>query len=361
MSESNAYMERLAGTYGWVFGQIRVDPTDENTVYVDGPRAERVEGRRQDVPAAARHARRPPRAVDRPGQPEATWSTATTAAWWCPTTRGRTWRQFLDNLPAVQFFNVSYDMDTPFHVYGSIQDHGSRRGGGRPEPRARSRAGRRRSRTRRAARAAATRSTRATRASCTRPASTTTSTAPTSRRSTRGGRPQATSITPRLGPADGYLRGQWLSPIVLSAHNPDVVYFGGQYVFRSWNRGDTWEKISADLSYNDPKQLGDIPYQTIFALSESPMRFGLLYAGTDDGRLHVTKDGGKTWTEITKGLQPKRWISKVVASAFDEGTVYVTQNGKRDDDFTAVHLEVDRLRRHLEEHRRQHPARARST
>ena len=65
------------------------------------------------------------------------------------------------------------------------------------------------------------------------------------------------------------------------------------------------------------------------------MRFGLLYAGTDDGRLHVTKDGGKTWTEITKGLQPKRWISKVVASAFDEGTVYVAQNGKRDDDVTA--------------------------
>jgi photosystem II stability/assembly factor-like uncharacterized protein len=121
---------------------------------------------------------------------------------------------------------------------------------------------------------------------------------------------------------------------VLSVHNPDVVYFGGQHVFRSWNRGDSWEKISADLSYNDPKQQGDIPYQTVFALSESPMRFGLLYAGTDDGRLHLTKDGGKSWVEITKGLQPKRWVSKVVASAFDEGTVYVAQNGKRDDDVT---------------------------
>jgi photosystem II stability/assembly factor-like uncharacterized protein len=149
------------------------------------------------------------------------------------------------------------------------------------------------------------------------------------------GRAQATSITPRVGTADGYLRGQWLSPIVLSPHNPDVLYFGGQFLFRSWNRGDTWEKISGDLSYNDPKQLGDIPYQTIFALSESPMRFGLLYAGTDDGRLHVTRDGGKTWTEVTKGLQAGRWVSKVVASAFDEGTVYATQNGKRDDDVTA--------------------------
>jgi photosystem II stability/assembly factor-like uncharacterized protein len=64
------------------------------------------------------------------------------------------------------------------------------------------------------------------------------------------------------------------------------------------------------------------------------MRFGLLYAGTDDGRLHLTRDGGKTWTEITRGLQPKKWMAKVVASAYDEGTVYVAQNGKRDDDFT---------------------------
>lgn len=65
------------------------------------------------------------------------------------------------------------------------------------------------------------------------------------------------------------------------------------------------------------------------------MRFGLIYAGTDDGRLHVTKDGGKSWAEVIKGLQPNRWIAKVVASAFDEATVYVAQNGKRDDDFGA--------------------------
>jgi photosystem II stability/assembly factor-like uncharacterized protein len=80
---------------------------------------------------------------------------------------------------------------------------------------------------------------------------------------------------------------------------------------------------------------GDIPYQTLFALAESPLRFGLLYAGTDDGRLHVTRDGGKTWTELTPNLPQRKWISRVVPSAFAEGTVYVTQNGKRDDDFAA--------------------------
>jgi len=108
-----------------------------------------------------------------------------------------------------------------------------------------------------------------------------------------------------------------------------------QYLFRSLDRGDTWEKISGDLSYNDPDKLGDIPYQTLFTISESPIKYGLLYAGTDDGRLHVTKDGGKSWTEITSGLIPDRWISRAVASRFNLATVYVTQNGKRNDDFAA--------------------------
>ncbi|MGZ8839536.1 MAG: VPS10 domain-containing protein, partial [Candidatus Aminicenantales bacterium] len=69
-------------------------------------------------------------------------------------------------------------------------------------------------------------------------------------------------------------------------------------------------------------------------ISESPLKYGLVYAGTDDGRLWVTKDGGKAWQEITAGLAPGKWISRVVASAYQLGTVYLSQNGKRDDDFT---------------------------
>ena len=99
--------------------------------------------------------------------------------------------------------------------------------------------------------------------------------------------------------------------------------------------GESWEKISPDLTYNNPERLGDIQYQTLFTISESPLKFGLIYAGSDDGRAHVTRDGGRNWQEITFGLEPYRWISRVVASAFDEGTVYLTQNGKRDDDFAA--------------------------
>jgi photosystem II stability/assembly factor-like uncharacterized protein len=333
VSEPNDYMERLAGTYGWVFGQIRVDPTSDNTIYVMGLGLNvSKDGGRTFQPLRGMH-----------GDHHALWIDPDNPGFLVNGNdggivvsydQGKTWRQHLDNLPAVQFFNVSYDMDTPFHVYGSIQDHGSRRGivdlrGGRDRVPAQAfelapgGEGSRHAIDPYDPNAVYSASFYQN-----------VDRSDLSMRTDRG-RFAAKSITPRLSPSDGALRGQWLTPVILSPHDRNVVYYGGQYLFRSWNRGDTWERISGDLTYNDPKQQGDIPYQTIYALSESPMRFGLLYAGTDDGRLHVTKDGGKTWAEITKGLAPKRWISKVAASAFDEGTVYAAQNGKRDDDFAA--------------------------
>jgi photosystem II stability/assembly factor-like uncharacterized protein len=106
-----------------------------------------------------------------------------------------------------------------------------------------------------------------------------------------------------------------------------------QYVMMSRDRGDTWEIISPDLSYNDPEKRGDINYQTISVLDESPLRFGLLYAGTDDGRIWRTMDGGKKWTEIRSGAVPQKFVSRLVASKYDMGTVYMTQTGRRDDDF----------------------------
>jgi hypothetical protein len=141
------------------------------------------------------------------------------------------------------------------------------------------------------------------------------------------------SIMPKVFDNEPPLRGQWLAPFILSEHNPDIVYHGMQYLFMSRDQGNTWKQISPDLSYNDPNKLGDIQYQTLFSISESPLKFGLIYAGTDDGRLHMTKDGGAHWTELTSKLVPGRWISRVVASKYKMGRVYVTQNGKRDDDF----------------------------
>jgi photosystem II stability/assembly factor-like uncharacterized protein len=141
-------------------------------------------------------------------------------------------------------------------------------------------------------------------------------------------------LLPRTYENEARLRGQWMAPFILSPHNPNIVYHGMQNVFRSLDRGDTWERISPDLTYNTASEMGDIPYHTLFAISESPLKYGLIYAGTDDGRVWVTKDGGKAWQEITSGLPYEKWVSRIAASAFDMGTVYMTQNGKRDDDFT---------------------------
>jgi photosystem II stability/assembly factor-like uncharacterized protein len=140
-------------------------------------------------------------------------------------------------------------------------------------------------------------------------------------------------ILPRQYETEPGLRGQWLAPTIISPHNPSIIYHGMQYLFRSKDRGDTWERISPDLTYNAKEEMGDIPYHTIFSISESPLMFGLVYVGTDDGKVHVTKDGGKSWQEIMAGLPYQKWVSRIVASAFDLGTVYMTQNGKRDDDF----------------------------
>lgn len=333
VSETNAYMEGLAATYGWVFGQIRVDPTDAETIYVmglalnqstDGGRTFReLEGMHGDHHALWIDPENPNYLVNgNDGGVVVSYD------------RGRTWRQFLDNLPAVQFFSVAYDLMSPFHVYGSIQDHGSRRGvvdltrgRDRIAPVAFEDApGGEGSR-----HAIDPRNPNIVYAAGYYHDVFRSDLAKTDAR----GRMVSQSATPRLSPADGRLRGQWLTPFLLSPHNPDVFYYGGQYVFRSWNRGESFERISPDLTFNDPTKMGDIAYQTIFALQESPLRFGLLYAGTDDGRLHVTRDAGRAWTDISRGLEPGRWISKIAVSAFDEATVYVAQNGKRDDDFSA--------------------------
>jgi photosystem II stability/assembly factor-like uncharacterized protein len=109
-------------------------------------------------------------------------------------------------------------------------------------------------------------------------------------------------------------------------------------VFRSPNRGETWERISTDLSYNDPEKQGKlpfaIPYACLTALSESPLKKGLIYAGTDDGRVHMTNDEGENWEEITQGLPYNKHVSRIVASKYQEAMVYLTLNGRRDDDFT---------------------------
>jgi hypothetical protein len=141
------------------------------------------------------------------------------------------------------------------------------------------------------------------------------------------------SIRPPIKEGEEGLRMQVLAPIEVSPHDPNTVYFGSQYLHRSRDRGDTWERVSADMSYNDPARKGDIPHQLVITISESPKKKGLIYTGTDDGRLYVSIDEGKEFTELTANLPKKQWIAKVVASRHDEATVYVAQQGRYDEDF----------------------------
>jgi hypothetical protein len=144
-----------------------------------------------------------------------------------------------------------------------------------------------------------------------------------------------TSLAPSAPEGAEPLRGQWLAPFLISPHNPRIIYHGMNRLYRSMDRGESFQPISPDLSRNLDEEKGDIQYQTIFSIAESPLRFGLIYAGTDDGRVHVTHDGGDNWQAIDGGLEPERWISRLEASRFAEGTVYCAQNGKRNDDFRA--------------------------
>jgi photosystem II stability/assembly factor-like uncharacterized protein len=339
VSESGSYMEQAAATYGWVFSQVRVDPNDANTVYFMGLALHQsTNGGRTFKPLNGMHSDHHSLWID-PANSD-TLLNGNDGGLVMSYDKGKTWRQFTTGglIPAVLFFNVSYDMAQPFHVYGSVQDHGSYRAAVDLS------AGRDKIKPIDFESALGGEGT-------THAIDWSTNNfvyassfygnldrADLSKAGGTGPRArgfQLTNIMPKAAPGEPPLRGQWMAPTIVSSHNPDVVYHGLQYVYRSMFRGDSWERISPDLSDNNPEMLGDIPYQTIYALAESPKRFGLLYAGTDDGRLWVTKDGGKAWTELTANLPQRKWISRVVPSAFDEGTVYVTQNGKRDDEFTA--------------------------
>ena len=129
------------------------------------------------------------------------------------------------------------------------------------------------------------------------------------------------------------LRYNWQTPILLSRHNQDVFYYGSNKIHRSLNKAENLQTLSDDLTKG--KKTGTVPYGTITSICESPLKFGLLYIGTDDGNIQVSKDGGYNWTLVNKGLPENLWVSKVAASSHKEGRVLVTLNGYRYDNFSA--------------------------
>ncbi|WP_299223260.1 glycosyl hydrolase [uncultured Psychroserpens sp.] len=126
-------------------------------------------------------------------------------------------------------------------------------------------------------------------------------------------------------------RFNWQTPILLSPHNQDILYLGGNKLMRSMNQGDDWTPISDDLTNGGKK--GNVAYGTLTSISESPFQFGLIYTGSDDGLIHVTKNAGGSWTNISNNLPKDLWVSRVIASQHKKERVYIALNGYRWDDF----------------------------
>ena len=146
--------------------------------------------------------------------------------------------------------------------------------------------------------------------------------------------------------AEEKYRYTWTMPIVISQHNPDVIYHAAQVVFRSADAGHTWTPISQDLTRNDKSKQQDAGgpitkdqytveyYDVIFTLAESAKQDGVLWAGTDDGLVQLTRDGGKTWANVTpKGLPEWAMVSLIEASPFDAATAYAAVDAHKLDNF----------------------------
>jgi photosystem II stability/assembly factor-like uncharacterized protein len=246
--------------------------------------------------------------------------------------RGNTWR-FLGNLPVGQFYHVSYDMEWPYNVYGGLQDNGSwtgpsRRPGG-----------------------IANRHWRVLGGGDGFWAWVDPNDADVTyveyqegnilrvNRSTG----ETKQIKPLEDPKDPKYRFNWNTPVLMSPSRAGTLYMGSQFLFRSRDRGDSFERISPDLTTNDPaKQKQDESgglsvdnssaenHCTIFTISESPKNPDVVWVGTDDGNVQITRDGGKTWTNVGKkipGVPPATWVTCIEAGRFDEGTAFATFDG----------------------------------
>jgi hypothetical protein len=396
------------------FSQIRVDPTSDTTIYVAGlPVARSFEAGKTFVTLDAAGGGNPPGHVDQ----HAIWIDPKNSrhlmigndggldvSW----DQGRTW-DFVDTMATALAYVVTADMRHPYFVYIGLQDNGSWGGpsavrgrggimnsdwygigGGdgfytavdptdhhmvitesqngntnrydlrtgavksiRPVPPPRPRrtgeagqAGEAREAGRAGQAGGAGQAGRAGQAGAAQPAAE--EEQPAGGFGGRGGPPNVVNAQP----GDQY-RFNWNTPVILSPHNPSIVWMGGNRLFKSLNRGDTWT-ASADLTRQvdrnkvglmgvpgDRTQLskndGVTSYSTIVSISESHVMPGVVWAGTDDGLLQVSRDGGVTFTEVGKNLPGLRagrqyWISRIDASHFDAGTVYVAVDGHRSDD-----------------------------
>ena len=285
-------LSEVTYTYGYYFGQIRVAPNDAERIYVLGmPLITSSDGGKtfSGINPPSVH-------VDH-------------HAWWIDAASpsrmiggndggldvsydgGKSWLK-LDAQPVGQFYTVGVDMAEPFNIYGGLQDNGTWKGSSEAkwddaeawsfigggdgmhvavDP---------------------------------RDASVITGYQFGFYRSSKGH-----EVRPREKLGEPALRYNWNTPVILSPHNADVVYFGANRLFRSFDQGKSWSAISPDLTTS--RNRGDVPYATITSLSESPKQFGLIWAGTDDGQVWVTSGGGNDWREVSAKLPRALGVARV--------------------------------------------------
>ena len=252
--------------------------------------------------------------------------------------RAQRWRH-LNVLPVSQFYHVQYDFDTPYNVYGGLQDNGTWMA-----PSQASGAGV----TNHAWRPLGSGDGFAVAIDAVDPDVVYLESQGGRLVRTRRSTGESKEIYPYARKSETKLRFNWNTPIVTSPTQKGTLYVGSQYLMRSKDSGDSWERISGDLTTNDTKtqrqlESGGITvdnssaenYNTIITISESPKNANVIWVGSDDGNVQVTTDGGRTWTNTTanvKGVPPRTWVSRVEASHFDEHTAYVTFDGHRTGD-----------------------------
>jgi photosystem II stability/assembly factor-like uncharacterized protein len=246
--------------------------------------------------------------------------------------RANHWR-FLSNLPVSQFYHVSADRADPYNVYGGLQDNGTWMGPSR------------------AIGGIANRHWRNIDFGDGFWAFSDPTDADYAYAEYQGGKiarfrkstGESKDIKPLPRPGEPEFRFNWNAPIHLSPNHSGTIYLGAQFLFRSHDHGESWDRISPDLTTNDPaRQHQELSggltidnsdaekFETIYTIAESPKNGDVIWVGTDDGNVQVTRDGGKRWTNVVKnvpGLPAGTWVSTIEASHFDLATAYATFDG----------------------------------
>lgn len=318
VSESD--ISRLYNSYGYYFGEVRVSTSDENEVFVLG------------VPLlVSRDGGKNFSRTDSIGDPHADHQ----AMWIDPKDSkhillgndgglyrsyggGARWDHMNTQMPISQFYSVMVDQATPYTIYGGMQDNGVWYGKStnKPEDPWEPLFG----------------GDGMVVAVDTRDNDivyTGSQFGNYARINKKTG--ERKRITPGHDIGNAPNRWNWRTPAELSYHNQDIVYMGSQYVYQSFDQGNTWTTISPDLTKN--QKSGNVPFATLSVVEESPLEFGTLYAGSDDGNVWITRNNGGNWTSLNAGLPQDRWVSSISPSKYKEGRVYITLNGYRYDEF----------------------------